>query len=164
MAGRKPLPTALKLLRGNPGKRPLNRGEAKPTPDTGNVSRWLDAMAKEEWRRVVAELRCAGLLTVVDRAALEAYCQTYARWRWAEDVLRAKGHVYLTATGFLKDRPEVGIAERSLKLMKAFMVEFGMTPSSRSRISLPPPDKEEDPFETYLRTEGIAEPEVADGE
>ena len=164
MAGRKPLPTALKVLRGNPGKRPLNRGEAKPTPDTGNVSRWLDAMAKEEWRRVVAELRRMGLLTVVDRAALEAYCQTYARWRWAEDEIRAKGHVYITMTGFYKDRPEVGIAERSLRLMKAFMVEFGMTPSSRSRISMPLPDQAEDPFDAYLRTEVVAESEEADGE
>ena len=163
MAGRKPLPTALKILRGNPGKRPLNRGEAKPAPDTGNVSRWLDAEAKAEWRRVVTELRRMGLLTIVDRAALEAYCQTYARWRWAEEAIRAEGHVYFTETGFWKDRPEVGIAERSLKLMKAFMVEFGMTPSSRSRISVPLPDEAEDPFEEYLRTEGVSEGEGADG-
>ena len=164
MAGRKPLPTALKVLRGNPGKRPLNMGEAKPTPDTGNVSRWMDAEAKAEWRRVVTELRRMGLLTIVDRAALEAYCQTYARWRWAEDAIRVQGHVYFTATGFWKERPEVGIAERALNLMKAYMVEFGMTPSSRSRISLPTPKQAEDPFEEYLRTEGVTEREAVNGE
>ena len=30
MRGRKPVPTALKKLRGNPGKRPLNDAEPKP--------------------------------------------------------------------------------------------------------------------------------------
>jgi phage terminase small subunit len=47
----------------------------------------LSAEAKIEWRRVARALHRLGLLTSVDRAALAAYCQAYARWRQAEKAL-----------------------------------------------------------------------------
>lgn len=51
-AGRPPLPTEIKALRGNPGKRPLNNDPHVPAgipkcPD------WLTPVAKAEWARVV---------------------------------------------------------------------------------------------------------------
>ena len=46
--GRKPKPTALKLLEGNPGKRPLN--EHEPIPPTGKIRcpSWLEEEAKKD--------------------------------------------------------------------------------------------------------------------
>ena len=38
-SGRKPDPTRLKLLKGNPGKRPLNANEPNPTPRLPRVAR-----------------------------------------------------------------------------------------------------------------------------
>jgi P27 family predicted phage terminase small subunit len=153
VAGRKPIPTTLKRLRGNPGRRPIPSGEPQPMADASYCPRWMDDTAKAEWRRVSGELREMGLLTVVDRAALEAYCQTYARWRQAEETIRTHGSTYLTDTGYVRERPEVGIAERYLKVMRAFMVEFGMTPSSRSRIHMPGQEPDADPFEEFLKEE-----------
>ena len=37
-----------------------------------------------------------------------------------------------------------------MKIMKAYLVEFGLTPSSRARIRIEKP-AEADPFDTFLR-------------
>ena len=79
-AGRKPKPTALRLIAGNPGKRALPKSEAvvalsEPTPPA-----FLCDDAKVEWGRVCSALYAAGLMTELDRAALAAYAAAYGRW------------------------------------------------------------------------------------
>jgi P27 family predicted phage terminase small subunit len=144
-----PKPTALKVLEGNPGRRPFNGAEPKPRPVVPACPRWLDSEARREWRRVSGELERLGLLTIVDRAALAGYCQAYARWRQAEEVLSREGTTYETPTGHLRARPEVAIAQRCLGLVRAFCSEFGLTPSARGRMSVGPmPESDEDnPFD-----------------
>ena len=157
MAGGRPRkPTALKRLQGNPGHRPLNAGEPQPEPDSGYCPRWLSVEARREWRRVVPELMACGLLTVVDRAALEAYCEAYALWRRATLTMRKHGLTVTTETGYVQQVPAVSIANNALKLMRAFMTEFGMTPSSRSRVSVLQPETE-DPFAEYLAESRVME-------
>ena len=138
--GRTPQPTALKLLRGNPGKRPLNQREPKPRPVAPKCPPWLDYDAKREWRRVVVELERIGVLTSVDMAALAGYCQAYSRWKEAESVLTDKGMVFETEKGYLVPRPEVTIAKTYLGFVKSFCAEFGLTPSARGRMTLPEVD------------------------
>lgn len=140
--GPAPQPTVLKLMRGNPGKRPLNKNEPKPRPVSNSLKYpdWFDEIARREWKRIVPELRQLGLLTVIDISALEAYCATYSRWVRAEKIVKKEGETY-RAEGEIKRRPEVGIIEKALHLMKTFCTEFGLTPSSRSNISISKPDE-----------------------
>jgi len=154
--GPSPKPTNLKRLAGNPGKRPLNESEPQFTADSGYCPRWLPETARAEWRRVVPELAAVGLLTVVDRAALEAYCVAYARWQAAELVLTECGLTFETESHYVMQRPEVAIANNAAKQMRAFMVEFGMTPSSRARVTLPE-RKQEDPYAAYLNSPHIVQ-------
>ena len=49
MAGRKPKPTSLKVLEGNPGKRQLNPNEPKPDASVPKCPAWLSKEAKREW-------------------------------------------------------------------------------------------------------------------
>jgi phage terminase small subunit len=72
-------PTALKLLAGNPGHRPLNQNEPKPELVAPTCPSHLSREAKREWRRIVPELEKLGLLTRIDRAALAAYATAYGR-------------------------------------------------------------------------------------
>jgi P27 family predicted phage terminase small subunit len=137
MRGRKPKPTALKLLEGNPGKRALNAREPKPTPAQTSAltpRRFLDRYGREEWRRVVPELDRLGLLTAVDLAAVEIYCDLYAQWRRARVTLR---------TGFRdkagKRKPEAQVVKDTATLLRQYMVEFGLTPSSRARLEVDEP-------------------------
>ena len=84
MAGRKPKPTALKKLEGNPGKRKLNTKEPMPGKGMPDCPKWLLPETKEEWKRLCQKLSEMGVLTEIDMAAFAAYCQSYARWKEAQ--------------------------------------------------------------------------------
>ena len=137
MAGRRPTPTALKLLRGNPGKRPLNKNEPKPEVKIPRCPGHLSPIAKAEWKRISRELAAMGLLTGMDRAALAAYCQAYGRWAQAETEAAKKGLMIDTTHGNSIQNPYIGIANKALEHMYRFLTEFGLTPSSRTRLSTP---------------------------
>jgi P27 family predicted phage terminase small subunit len=149
-AGRKPTPTALKALRGNPGKRRLNASEPKPS-GIPTCPKHLTKAAKSEWNRISKELLVLGLLTSVDRAALAAYCSAYARWADAETKIQELGAVTTTDKGNIIQSPWVGCANRAMELMHKFLTEFGLTPSSRSRLQVQvPPDKQDEVWDALL--------------
>lgn len=165
-AGRKPKPTHLRILEGNPGKRALPRAEPKPKTAAPACPRFLTGEARKEWRRMVALLLPLGLLTQVDRAALAAYCQCWARWVYAEEqlailrdlprpplaegepALPPPGWTFTTDKGYEGITPWLSIANAALKEMRAFLAEFGMTPSSRSRVTASKPETS-DPYEAF---------------
>ena len=134
MAGRKPKPTALKTLEGNPGKGKLNKKEPKPAKGIPICPEWLLAEAKIEWKRLATVMDQMGVLTEADRAAFAAYCQSYARWKEAQEHIDSEGSTFETDKGYQQQTPWVGIANTNQKLMMQAASEFGLTPSARSRI------------------------------
>ncbi len=152
--GRKPKPTAVKELEGNPGKRPLNELEPKPQKKAPKCPMWLDAEAKKEWRRIAKQLEELGILTEVDMAAFAGYCEAYARWKEAEEFISKHGTIVKTPSGYWQQVPQVSIAQTYLKIMIKFCEQFGLTPSSRSRIVADKGANEVyDPMEMMLRGE-----------
>lgn len=77
-----------------------------------------------------------GLLTQIDGAALASYCASYGRWRQAEEDLADSGLLLKNTSGNLIQNPLVGIANQAQRDMVKILVEFGMTPSSRSRVTV----------------------------
>ncbi len=148
--GRTPKPTALKKLQGNPGKRPLNNAEPAPRVEIPSCPRHITGLARREWRRLTHELYTLGLLTMVDRAALAAYCAAYGRWAEAEKQITKGGMTITTPNGFEVQSPYIGIINRSVEQMGKFAAQFGMTPASRSHIKVDN-KPEEDPFEAFVR-------------
>lgn len=148
--GRKPKPTALKILEGNPGKRPLNEDEPKPEKKAPKCPGWLEAEAKKEWRRMSKQLEAMGILTAIDMAAFAGYCQAYARWKEAEEFITKHGTIVKTPSGYWQQVPQVSIAQTYLKIMNRFCEQFGLTPSARSRIVTDNINDEEDPMELIL--------------
>lgn len=132
--GRKPTPSAIKELEGNPGKRPLNANEPKPRKKAPPCPKWLEGEAKKEWRRLSKQMEAIGILTEVDMAAFAGYCQAYARWKEAEEFITQHGTIVKTPSGYWQQVPQVSIAQTYLKIMNKFAEQFGLTPSSRSRI------------------------------
>jgi P27 family predicted phage terminase small subunit len=147
--GPKPTPTALKILRGNPGHRRINPNEPKPKGGPMAPPSWLDGVGLTEWERVSPMLERLGLLTEIDGQALATYCQTYARWREAEDKIKEFGMVIKGRGGYPIISPFVAVANRAMNQMKAFLIEFGMTPSARSRVSKPDDAAADDPFAEF---------------
>ena len=139
MRGRKPKPTKLKLLEGNPGKRPINGSEPQPPGAKPTCPAHLSATAKAEWKRLAKDLNAIGLLTRVDRTAFAAYCQAYGRWVEAEKKLAETPVLLKTPAGYVQVSPWMTIANKQLELMAKFMAELGLTPSARSRLAIQVP-------------------------
>lgn len=95
---------------------------------------WLLPEAKKEWERLADLMNQMGVLTEVDMAAFAAYCQSYARWKEAQEHIDSEGSTFETDKGYQQQTPWVGIANTNQKLMLQAASEFGLTPSSRSRI------------------------------
>jgi len=156
--GTKPTPTVLKFIRGNPRKENLAAKVAtEPQPPTSlNVPKlprdlYGDDEAKKEWNRVAPLLHSLGLLTDLDLGALMKYCKVHSQWmRIQKELVDGEdGFVIITSTGRITPNPLIAISVQLSKEMRQYMVDFGMNPSSRSRISVgAPPTK--DPFEDYM--------------
>jgi P27 family predicted phage terminase small subunit len=138
--GPRPGPTTLKLLRGNPGRRPLNPQEPQFPKKIPKAPAHLDPVARKEWRRVVKPLAAAGLLTDVDRAALSGYCVAWARWIDAESKLKEFGSVLRSPSkGFPVLSPYLIIANAAMNQMRRFLSDFGMSPATRSQLRVDQP-------------------------
>ena len=152
--GRKPTPTAIKMLEGNPGKRPLNTKEPKPAKKAPSCPKWLEPEAKKEWRRLAKQMEQIGILTEVDMAAFAGYCQAYARWKEAEEFITQHGSIFRTPSGYVQQVPQVSIAQQNLKIMQSFCSDFGLTPATRARIIAGgggSEDVSDDPMEKLLK-------------
>lgn len=154
MRGRKPTPTALKLVRGNPGKRPINDAEpAPPVTDDLTCPEWLSAPAQEHWPAMAEQLRAAGLLTNIDHAALGLYCEAFARWKDANEKVVKLGAVVKSAHGYPIPSPYLQVANQAYAQMTRLLSEFGMTPSSRSRVTVTKPDPTAQ-YAKFVRSKG----------
>jgi P27 family predicted phage terminase small subunit len=152
--GRKATPTALRVLRGNPGKRPLPKNEATPEAlgETAAPPEWLDDDAKKEWARVAPLLSRNGLLTELDIDALVAYCRCFSDWKEASAKIKQFGMVIKTPSGYPMPSPYAPIAQRALMTMYRFMGEFGLTPAARTRVQRATPKIDaSNPLDRFIR-------------
>jgi len=141
------MPTQFKLVAGAQKCR-INESEPVRKKGIPNCPRFLDKYAKTEWRRISRLLLGLGILSQLDMAALAAYCQLYSRWRKAEEELAGSGFLIKTTSGNVIQNPLVGIANTALREMMKVLVEFGMTPSSISRLHV---EKPKDSLEDILK-------------
>jgi P27 family predicted phage terminase small subunit len=144
MRGRKPKPTAVKELEGNPGKRALNKREPKPVSSIPSCPNHLSGIARQEWGRLTKELYKLGVLSKIDRTALTICCQAYEDYVTACHELKEQGAVLISDKGGMYQNPWVSIKKRSMDQIMRFYVEFGMTPSSRSRVKVDMPTEEDE--------------------
>ncbi len=84
--------TSLRLATGNAGHKPLAAllDDFKPDIEIPDSPAWLWAEAKKEWKRITPELEKYGLVSQIDRAALVLYCQAWAEYVWAKNMLSRK--------------------------------------------------------------------------
>ena len=162
MRGRKPIPTALKLVRGNPGKRRLNKAEPQPG-DIGEPPKDLCPVARRKWRRMVDKAVWGQVLTAADRDLLAQYCGLYAKKLEAEKMIKEHGPVVAAPNGFPCPSPWVGIANRVAADMLKIAALCGGTPSDRSRLQISKPSASENPFARHGKNPSCF-PEFYDGD
>jgi P27 family predicted phage terminase small subunit len=152
MRGRKPTPTAILEARGS-RKIDKSRRESEANIDDTPPDRpdFLSPDAAAEWDRIVSTLQGSRILTANDRGALAMLCQAYGRWVAAEREIAKSatathgGEVVKSANGFPMKNPWLSVADAAYEQCRKLAVEFGLTPSSRSRaLAAPRPKSDAD--------------------
>jgi P27 family predicted phage terminase small subunit len=136
--GPKPTPTAMLKLRGS-WRGDVNKDE--PMPDIGvpECPKEIEGIAKDCWDELAPMLVGMNVLTVADGKAFELLCVTFSNWKRSEAMLQKHGDVYPIRDAnnnvkYLQQSPYVAMARNFGKAFKEMLCEFGLTPSSRSRI------------------------------
>lgn len=136
MAGRRPLPTRLKVLQGTAQPCRMNPDEPEPEDDSIEKPFELSPVADKHWDKVIKELRAAKMITNVDSTALAMYCEVFAQWHDAMQKVKKYGSVIKNQKGHPAQSPYMRVAFGAQNQMRQMMTEFGMTPSSRSKVSV----------------------------
>lgn len=132
--GVKPEPTRLKLLKGNPSGRPINKDEPEFEVRTPDCPTDMPEDGRVVWERVVPELLRFGLLAVTDWEALEIYCSVFADFKAANRTIAKEGQNVVSDKGNMYQHPAVGQKNTAATLVKQFAAEFGFTPSSKTGL------------------------------
>jgi len=135
--GRKPKPTALKLINGNPGKRRINHNEPAPERCLPPCPAYLDARAAKHWDDVAPLTFECGILTPLDVDALARYCQAFSDRLEAIEEIQSQGAVLtLPNKPYRYLNPWVTIKRYAEKTLDTIGSDFGFTPSARTRIRI----------------------------
>ena len=127
MPGRKPRPTHLKVVEGNPGRRPLNKREPKPRGSAVKPG-FLSERARVAWDAHAPELTRLGLLTSVDGVMFAVWCELVAEF----------------------ERGPADMPSSRISQMRALASSFGLDPSARARLGGSGDVKAEDPAEAFF--------------
>lgn len=155
MSGPAPKPTHLKVIQGNPGKRPFNLDEFRPDTAIPVAPRHLKGEALKEWKRITVELAKYGMISEVDRDALAMICTLWGRHVTAENLIErmakkelqelkkngkpatlATGGLFVkTPNGFPVQSPWVSVSNKAMEMYRMFLSEFGLSPAQRTRVT-----------------------------
>lgn len=143
--GRKPLPSNLHYLNGNPGKRKENLDQPKIEVAAPPCPGWLPKSARAEWRYIVKELKRYGIISKLDKATLATYCSSYALFQMAtiklEEIEDGESYIGSTPNGMDTQSVWFQIRNKAFDQIKSSAPELGLTPSARSRVKINNPDQ-----------------------
>ena len=146
-----PMPTTVRILRGNKGKRPANPCEPQPERKAPPCPDHLDQAAKKEWKRLCKLLLRIGVLTEADGLSLANLCQAWSTLVKAQTKLNETGMLFKTPSGYVQQSPLLGIVNSCIDTVTKLSREFGLTPSSRSRLQVEPEPAPESPMGRLIR-------------
>ncbi len=140
--GPQPKPTALKMLNGNPGNRPLNHAEPKPTPITEvSAPTHFSNDQKLIWGAITKELARLGLLTVLDLEGLSRWVDYLFEYRTALRELQGRLLItYYEGEGenrkvkYIQQNPYLAIKNNAADKLLKLEQQFGMSPAARARM------------------------------
>lgn len=137
---------------GNPGKRPINSREPKPSETRPRMPASLDPSAKKEWRRLLPILERMRVLTEADGIALANLCYDYSLLQQAQASLVKTGMLTMNKkTEMIHQNPLIKVVAQTTDRISRGLQQFGLTPASRSRIQTVSDPKGQDDLAALLR-------------
>jgi P27 family predicted phage terminase small subunit len=151
MPGRKPKPTRLKVLTGNPGKHTLNKFEPEPDRGIPSMPEWLTEfpVAVEEWNRESEIIDGMGVLTMAERGMLAQRCYIASQLQEIALDIKKEGRVaYTMKMDSLGNEVMEAKANPKCVQQPKLMTEYrqigsllGLDPASRTKLSIDPNHK-----------------------
>jgi P27 family predicted phage terminase small subunit len=152
MRGRKPVPTTLRKLQGNPRNVALPKFESKPDGDPSDAPGWLNGSQLTGWGYALQNAP-PGMLKRIDRGVLIVWAVAEDLHRQAAEAQAKVGLLVRVKTratinqddpGVPAASPYVNIINQQAKIMLKAASELGFTPVSRPRVyggpSVPAPN------------------------
>lgn len=139
MAGKRPLPTAIKELQGTLQPCRANKNEPQPTITAPMAPEWMPDAIKAVYNELALHFADLRIMSTADGKALELLADAYHEWKTARAFIYANGETYETetATGrIIRVYPQVNIAADAYKRLRAMLIEFGATPAARSKVEV----------------------------
>ena len=133
MAGRKPLPVAVKKIKGTLQKCRTNPHEPRPGGQLGERSEYMSDIAKEAWIYAV-ENAPPGLFSSLDASVLKRWAYCAGLYRQALGKINRSGVAVMiikTPSGILRRSPLMDVIRDLAQEMKGYEAEMGFTPASR---------------------------------
>src|SRR5262249_37175962 len=130
------VPTHLKLIRGNPGKRPLNKREPQPKGLLSEAPDWLTPDQKAGWDYALTHAPL-GLLRKLDRSILAVWVVAESLHAEANQKVRALGLIVKAPGGAPIQNPFLPIINKQALIMLRAANELGFSPAARTRIQMP---------------------------
>ena len=150
--GPAPTPTVIRRLK-NSDHRPIRTDEAAPLPLADfEPPEVLSEGAKVHWRKLAPELASLGLLTSIDTSALGLLCTSLDQWDQAQRGLQQFGLLTRSSSNNGASIPMISpffsVSRHAQREVARLLSEFGLTPSSRSRVvtTLPKRDAQSERF------------------
>ena len=145
--GPRPEPTIIKMAKGNPGKRPLNKSEPKPPSDDITPPDWVTGVARSKWDEVVPKLIGMGVMTNADVDTIARYCTMHEQFvKYLEQVRRGLDVLVIRdekgKVKYMQSTPAATMMTKLAASMLRIEQEFGLTPSARSGLSGSQPQQE----------------------
>ena len=143
MRGRKKIPTEIKELRGTNRADRQTPAQMKPDPFQ-NIPMppvYLGEIAQAEWLNIVTNYAKLGMLSSLDASMIAAYCAEIERYIEVNNELKTQSKTVKVknADGSVKGttaNPLIKIANEALDRALTIAVELGLTPASRTKISV----------------------------
>jgi phage terminase small subunit len=138
------MPTALKVLRGNPGKRPLNSAEPKPDVGLPGEPPGLSEPARRYWVTVGRQCVAMGTLTIVDGPAFGTLCELLATQELVRLEKNREGFAPFMIEPMVnpdgsngekvREHPALKLERDTATAIRPYFERFGLDPASRSRL------------------------------
>lgn len=137
--GPAPTPSAVLKLRGSHRATTGRENEPAPPIDRIMIPGWLSKGGKKKARAMVKQMKHLGLITVVDTDALAVYAECWSQYVTAVEFIEKNGQVrpVYGLDGKIKGLipwPQMKTIATLTAILLRYQQEFGMTPSSRTRV------------------------------
>jgi P27 family predicted phage terminase small subunit len=142
--GPPPEPTALKLLKGNPGKRAINHDEPRLPPALMTPPKGLNGRALTVWKELAPLVIAAGILKAGEWPVLRTYCELIQDVEHYTRLCRRVGAESASKLGYPK---RLDVYRKQLREYSGIL---GLNPSARSALKVAPPPAAGDASADFL--------------